>query len=160
MRDTRNPLFVFTASLLSLGLYTVYWHFQMRHEIRSFGGEVPSPWIQFVPVVNLWFFYRFIDAAVQSLPRMQHSWLHVVFHVVFPWFSAGLVQHRVNEYYEQAVPVSDGSVSLEDIVDIVDKALVHGHDQEYVEQRLRDKGVPTHYINEAFRIENKRNGYL
>jgi len=159
MRDTRNPLFVFTMSLLTLGVYMVYWHFQMNREIRSFGGNPPTAWLQFVPLLNLYYFYGFMREGVQVLPSLNHSWLHTFFHVIFPFFSAPLIQHRVNEYYEQDVHTENGVVELERIVNIVHDAINRGHDQEYVVKKLRDRGVADHYINEAFRIENKRNGY-
>lgn len=159
MRDTRNPLFVFTASLLTLGAYMVYWHFQIAREIRSFGGSLPSAWLQFVPLVNLYFFYRFIDEGVKVLPTLEHSVAHTVFHVVFPFFSAPIIQHRVNEYYDQEVQTNHGPVELEQVVDIVEDALERGQDQDVVTRKLRDRGVSDHYINEAYRIENKRNGY-
>lgn len=159
MRETRNPLFVFTLSLLTLGFYNAYWHFQVAKEIRSFGGDVPSAWLQFIPLVNVYFFYRFIAEAVAVIPTLDHSWLHFAFHITLPWFSAGLVQHRVNEHYEEDVQTNSGTVPLEKVVEIVDKALDEGHDQAYVTKRLRDKGISDHYINEAYRIENKRNGY-
>jgi hypothetical protein len=160
MRDTRNPLFVFIASLFTFGIYTVYWHFQITREIRSFGGELPTAWLQFLPLVNLYFFYRFIDEGVKVLPTLHHSLAHVVFHVFFPFFSAPIIQHRVNEYYDQEVETNHGSVHLEEIVDIVDDALDRGQEQEMVTRKLRDRGVSDHYIKEAYRIENKRNGYF
>jgi hypothetical protein len=100
-----------------------------------------------------------MDEGVSVLPTLNHSWLHTIFHVTLPFFSAGLVQHRVNQYYEQDVHTDNGVVELERVVNIVHDALQRGHDEEYITKKLEDRGVEEHYINEAYRIENKRNGY-
>jgi NADH:ubiquinone oxidoreductase subunit 5 (subunit L)/multisubunit Na+/H+ antiporter MnhA subunit len=49
----RNLAFVIIVSIITLGIYSVYWLVQTRKELVRKGQDVPSLWIVFAPLLSL-----------------------------------------------------------------------------------------------------------
>ena len=49
----RNLVFVLVLSIVTVGLYDIYWAFSTRNELKRLGQDVPSPWIAFLPTIGL-----------------------------------------------------------------------------------------------------------
>jgi uncharacterized membrane protein YidH (DUF202 family) len=49
----RNIVFVFIMSIVTLGIYDIYWAFSTRDELVKKRQDVPSPWIVLLPLLGL-----------------------------------------------------------------------------------------------------------
>lgn len=55
----RNPWFLLFLEMVTLGLYRIIWYFRTARKLKQLGAEIPSAWLMFVPIVNLWWLWRF-----------------------------------------------------------------------------------------------------
>lgn len=51
--ERRSLLFVILISIVTLGIYDVYWLFVTRNELVQKGYKVPSPWLVLAPLLGL-----------------------------------------------------------------------------------------------------------
>jgi hypothetical protein len=49
----RNLVFVFIVSIITVGLYDIYWLFSTRDELVKKRQHLSSPWVFFVPLLGL-----------------------------------------------------------------------------------------------------------
>jgi hypothetical protein len=49
----RGIVFVIVMSIITLGIYDIYWAFSTRDELVKKGYDVPSPWIAIAPLLGL-----------------------------------------------------------------------------------------------------------
>jgi hypothetical protein len=57
----RNPVFVIVATILTCGLYSIYWLVVTKDEINSLGAQIPTAWLILVPIANLYFMYKYCE---------------------------------------------------------------------------------------------------
>ncbi len=68
----RSPLMVLLLTVVTLGLYSFYWVFVTTTEINESGGAVPHPILSLVPIVNLWWLWRY-SGGVSEVTRGDWS---------------------------------------------------------------------------------------
>jgi hypothetical protein len=55
----RSPIAVFLLPFATLGIYAVYWLVRTKTEMNARGEDIPTAWLFVVPIVNLYWLYRF-----------------------------------------------------------------------------------------------------
>lgn len=68
----RSPLMVFVLSVVTLGLYEIYWLVKTKDEMNAAGAEVPTAWLILVPIVSLWWMWKYSE-GVDTVTRGQTS---------------------------------------------------------------------------------------
>jgi hypothetical protein len=84
----RNPVWVIIFSIITLGVYLIYWFVKTKEEIKSLGAVLPSAWLIIVPIGNLYLLYRYCEGFSEYVKkdRMGAIWflLSVTLFPVFP----------------------------------------------------------------------------
>ena len=57
----RSPVLVIVFAVSTFGLYMIYWYVQTKSEINSLGANIPTAWLYIIPIVNLYFLYKYSD---------------------------------------------------------------------------------------------------
>jgi len=84
-------------SLITLGIYLIFWHFWVTKELRNAGQDVPTAWLQFIPFANLYFLFKFYQASENVTNRKVHAVLYFVIAILIsPWVSSLLIQNELN----------------------------------------------------------------
>lgn len=68
----RSPVAVFFLSLLTLGIYSIYWHVVTKGEMNQRGATIPTAWLLIVPIVNIWWLWKYSEGVEKvTNGRMQ-----------------------------------------------------------------------------------------
>lgn len=51
--EKRSPIGVFVLSLVTLGIYGIYWLVKTKGELNQRGASIPTAWLIIVPFVNI-----------------------------------------------------------------------------------------------------------
>jgi len=65
----RNPALVIIFSIITLGIYLIYWFVQTKEEIKSLGANIPSAWFIIVPIGNAYLLYRYCDGFSEYVKK-------------------------------------------------------------------------------------------
>ena len=57
----RNPVAVVILSIITFGIYGIYWFVKTKDEINSLGAEIPTAWLLIIPIANLYFEYKYAE---------------------------------------------------------------------------------------------------
>lgn len=93
----RGVLFVILASIVTLGIYVIYWSVITRRDIVSRGGDIPTAWLIIIPFANIYFFYKYSKAAAQLFKKPGDWGVYFVFFVLFSFVAVALVQGEFNK---------------------------------------------------------------
>lgn len=55
----RSPAAVFILSLVTFGIYAIYWEVKTKGELVRQGAEIPTSWLIIVPIANLYWTYKY-----------------------------------------------------------------------------------------------------
>jgi hypothetical protein len=92
----RNVVIVIIFSIITLGIYSVYWTVSTRRDIVSRGGDIPTAWLIIIPFANIYFFYKYSRAA-SKLFKKEGDWVaYFVFFLFFSLITQALVQNELN----------------------------------------------------------------
>jgi len=65
----RNPVWVIILSIITCGIYLIYWFVQTKEEMKSIGANIPSAWLIIVPIGNLYLFYKYCDGFSEYVKK-------------------------------------------------------------------------------------------
>jgi hypothetical protein len=57
----RSPVAVVIFSIITLGIYLIYWIVATKEEMKSLGAEIPSAWLLIVPIGNMYLLYKYCE---------------------------------------------------------------------------------------------------
>ena len=55
----RNPLGVVVLSIITFGIYTIFWEVWTKNEMKAKGAQIPTAWLLIVPIANIYWWWRF-----------------------------------------------------------------------------------------------------
>ena len=55
----RNIFLVYLFSIITFGIYALYWMVSTKNEINSLGAKIPTAWLLIVPIANLYWIYKY-----------------------------------------------------------------------------------------------------
>jgi len=94
----RSPFAVFFLPWFTFGIYSIYWLVQTKVNINKLGGRIPTAWLVIVPLVNLWWFWRYceeVEEVTEGGMSMVVTFLLLVF---LANLGQAIVQSQFNDY--------------------------------------------------------------
>lgn len=61
----RNLVSMFFLTFITFGIYSIYWFVSTKGELNQKGAQIPTAWLLIVPLVNLWWMYKYYKGAEQ-----------------------------------------------------------------------------------------------
>ena len=92
----RNILLVYILGFITLGIYLIYWLYETEKELNELGANIPSFILSFIPIVNIYWLYRYTKGWTQVTRKNDAILYFIVFYflgIVMPY----LVQKSLNE---------------------------------------------------------------
>ena len=59
----RSVAGVILFSLITLGIYAIVWQVKTKIEMNSVGAAVPTAWLMIIPIVNIWWLWKFSEGV-------------------------------------------------------------------------------------------------
>lgn len=104
MVKNRNPLLVVLFSLITFGIYPIYWLVSTTLELKEMGKDVLTPWLllaTLIPVVNLFviifYMWKYCSAVEEVSDGNANKFLLLVLYFVFFPVTMYLVQVELNK---------------------------------------------------------------
>jgi hypothetical protein len=102
----RNPILVIIFSLITLGIYSLYWFYETSKELIELNKSNSNAllWLigLFIPFVNLYVFWKYSKAVEQASDGSSSAILIFIVSLVFYPAAQYLVQSELNKH---ATPV-------------------------------------------------------
>lgn len=97
MVKERNPIMVIIYSMITCGIYSLYWAIQTKNEINEKGGEIPTGWLLIVPFANLYWFWRYVEDWHKVTKPEQDLIMVVLVFFVFSPLAIYWIQTELNK---------------------------------------------------------------
>ncbi len=93
----RNPLAVAIFTLLTFGLYGIYWQFSTTAELNKRRADVPTALLIFIPIVNLWWTYKYCLGVEKVTKNKMPAALALVVLLLLNIVGMAIVQDSFNK---------------------------------------------------------------
>src|SRR3989344_790287 len=93
----RNIFLVYLFSIITLGIYAIYWVVSTKNEINSFGAKIPTAWLIIVPIANLYWMYKYCEGFAQNVKKDDNTLLWFILSVLVGIIMPAIVQSELNK---------------------------------------------------------------
>lgn len=59
----RSVVGVVVLTILTCGIYGLYWIVKTKSEMNAQGANVPTAWLIIIPIVNIWWLWKFSEGV-------------------------------------------------------------------------------------------------
>ena len=101
----RNPAFVIIFSIITFGLYAIYWTVKTKNEINRLGANIPTAWLLIIPIVNLYFWYKYADGFSTYVKKDNNGILWFLLYLFLSPVAMIIFQIELNKLAEQKQPI-------------------------------------------------------
>ena len=81
--ERRNPALVLILSIITFGIYGIYWAVRTKEEINSLGAEIPTAWLLIIPIADLYWEYKYAEGFSKYVKKDDNPilWFLLLFFV-------------------------------------------------------------------------------
>ena len=104
----RNPVLVIVFSIITAGIYSIYWLVSTTNELRRLTPTAPNPWsllLLLVPLVNIfvgfWYYWKY-SKAVGEISNFE-SWLLFILWIIVSPAAMIIAQIELNKKAQASV---------------------------------------------------------
>jgi hypothetical protein len=89
----RNVAAVLFLTLFTLGIYGIIWSVKTKNEMNKLGAQIPTAWLIIIPVVNLWWMWKYSE----GVEKITGGKLSAVMCFVV-WWLLGIIGMMIIQY--------------------------------------------------------------
>ena len=93
----RNIVVVYILSIITFGIYAIYWMVKTKGEINSLGGEIPTAWLIIIPIANLFWMYKYCEGFAVHVKKDNNTILWFILYWFVGFIMPAIVQSELNK---------------------------------------------------------------
>ena len=97
MVKRRNIVLIYLFSIITLGIYAIYWTVSTKNEMNSLGAKIPTAWLIIVPIANLYWVYRYCEGFAQTVKKDNNTLLWFILYILVGIIMPAIVQSELNK---------------------------------------------------------------
>ena len=94
----KNILAVYLLAIFTLGVYAVVWSVKSKRDINSLGGDIPNSFLMFVPVVNIYWIYKYSEGFACHVKKDDNTILYFLVSFFVGFVTPFIVQSELNKH--------------------------------------------------------------
>lgn len=87
---------VVVLTIITLGIYGIYWTVVTKGEMNSAGAEIPSAWLILIPIVNIWWLWKFCEGVDHVTKGKMSAGVAFILLWLVGLIGTAIVQHSLN----------------------------------------------------------------
>jgi hypothetical protein len=100
----RSVGMVLLLSLVTLGIYSIYWHVKTKQEMVSCGADIPTAWLLIVPIGNLYWLWKWCGGIEHITREKMTAPVAFLLHVMLPMIGMMILQDTMNKAVDRGLP--------------------------------------------------------
>lgn len=85
-------------TVLTFGLYFIYWAVKTKGEINCLGGRIPTAFLVIIPLANFYFWYRYAQEYVSHVKKDSDPIAYFLLMALLPIVGFFVVQDGLNNH--------------------------------------------------------------
>lgn len=96
----RGPVAVVLLSLVTLGIYAIYWEVKTKGELTRQGADIPTSWLIIIPIANLYWIWKYCLGVEKVSNGKITAILALVLLLLLSIVGMGILQSEYNKLGE------------------------------------------------------------
>jgi Domain of unknown function (DUF4234) len=94
----RSPVAVIVLTIVTFGIYGLYWIVTTKREINGLGASIPTSWLLIVPIANLYYLYKFAEGFSTYVKKDNNAILWFLLWLVVAPVAMIIIQIELNKF--------------------------------------------------------------
>ena len=101
MIKKRNIVLVYIFSIITFGIYWIYWAVKTKMEINELGAKIPTAWLLIIPIANIYWLYKYSEGFAQFAKKDNNTVLWFILFLFVGIIMPAIVQIELNKLANQ-----------------------------------------------------------
>jgi hypothetical protein len=98
MEIKRRGLFmIYFLSIITIGIYYIYWLVQTKEEMNSLGADIPTGWLIIIPIANIWWVWNYCEGFSKFIKKDNNEVLWFILWMIISIIIPAIVQSELNK---------------------------------------------------------------
>ena len=97
----RNIFLVYLFSIITFGIYSLYWFVSTKKEMNNLGAKIPTAWLLIVPIANIYWEYKYCEGFSQVVKKDDNTILWFILLFLVGIIMPAIVQSELNKIAEK-----------------------------------------------------------
>ena len=93
----RNIVLVYLFTLITLGIYGIYWMVSTKDEMNELGAAIPTAWLIIVPIANIYWTYKYCEGFATKVKKDNNTILWFIVYLLVGIIMPAIVQSELNK---------------------------------------------------------------
>jgi predicted nucleic acid-binding Zn ribbon protein len=94
----RNIGMCILYTIITLGIYVIYWFYSTKNEMVELGADIPTFWLAIIPIVNIYWLYKYYVGLAQVTNKSKDTALiYFILYIVFSPAMLTITQVELNK---------------------------------------------------------------
>lgn len=93
----RNIIAVALLPFITFGIYGLYWQIKTKGEMNSLGATVPTAWLLIVPLVNIWWVWKYSEGVEKVTAGKLEQVISFMLLLLLGPIGAAIIQDSFNK---------------------------------------------------------------
>lgn len=93
----RNIFLVYLFSIITLGIYALYWTVSTKKEMNGLGAKIPTAWLLIIPIANIYWMYKYCEGFATVVKKDNNTILWFLLYMLVGIVMPALVQSELNK---------------------------------------------------------------
>ena len=89
---------IIVLSIVTFGIYALYWIVKTKGEINSFGAKIPTALLAIIPIANIYFFWKYSEGFSTFVKKDNSPILWFLLWLVIAPVAMILIQVDLNKH--------------------------------------------------------------
>lgn len=93
----RSPLAVVLLTIVTFGIYGIYWEVSTKVEMVAKGADIPTAWLIIIPIANLYWVYKYCMGVEKVSNGKMSGVMALVLMLVLGVVGMAIIQDTFNK---------------------------------------------------------------
>ncbi len=93
----RNPIMVILLTIITLGIYSIYWLVTTKIQMNTKGAQIPTAWLLIIPLVNIYWLWKFSEGVELVTNKGMQTAVAFLLVWILDIIGPGIVQNELNK---------------------------------------------------------------
>ena len=96
----RDPIMVLVLSVVTFGIYGIYWMVKTSWELNEAGADIPTAWLIIVPIISIWWMWKVSEGVELVTQKEMTAVMAFILLYLLGMIGGAIVQNTLNNYAE------------------------------------------------------------
>jgi UDP-N-acetylmuramyl pentapeptide phosphotransferase/UDP-N-acetylglucosamine-1-phosphate transferase len=96
-----EPIMVVILSIITFGIYALYWLVSTKHQANALGAKIPTCWLLIVPIINYYWLWKFSEGIEYVTNKKVEGVISFIALLFLSVIGMAIVQSGINNAFSE-----------------------------------------------------------